>query len=226
MTRKLLAESFGTFALVFAGTGAITIDEISGGIVSHVGIALTFGLVVLATIYAIGDVSGAHINPAVTLGFWFAGRLAGRSVIPYILSQCLGALLASGLLRISFVNHPTLGVCRPSGPSSQAFLLEAVLTCFLMFVILNVSSGSKEKGLTAGIAVGAVITLGALFAGPISGACMNPARSLSPALVTGQLSSLWIYLSAPVLGTLLAVGACQCVQGQGCCDSTTTEKRQ
>ena len=226
MMRKLLAESFGTFALVFAGTGAITIDEISGGIVSHVGIALTFGLVVLATIYAIGDVSGAHINPAVTLGFWFAGRLAGRCVIPYILSQCLGALVASGLLRILFVNHPTLGICQPSGSSSQAFLLEVILTWFLMFVILNVSSGSKEKGLMAGVAVGAVITLGSLFAGPISGASMNPARSLSPALVTGQLSSLWIYLSAPVLGTLLSVGACQCVQGQGCCDSTRREKRQ
>ncbi len=223
MTQRLLAECLGTFALVFAGTGAITINEVSGGMVSHVGIALTFGLVVLATIYAIGDVSGAHINPAVTLGFWFAGRLERRRVFPYISSQCLGALLASGILRLLFRDHLTLGATQPSGSSAQSFFLEVILTWFLMFVILSVSSGSKEKGLMAGVAIGSVIALEALLGGPISGASMNPARSLAPALVTGQLSHLWIYLSAPVLGALVAVGACQCVQGEGCCGPTHKE---
>ncbi len=223
MLRRLLAECFGTFALVFAGTGAITINEVSGGVVSHVGIALTFGLVVLAAIYAIGHVSGAHINPAVTLGFWFAGRLERGWVLPYILSQCLGALLASGMLRLLFGNHLTLGVTRPSGSASQSFVLEIILTWFLMFVILSVSSGSKEKGLMAGVAIGSVIALEALFAGPISGASMNPARSLAPALVTGQLSHLWVYLAAPVLGALAAVGACRCVQDEGCCGPTRKE---
>jgi len=218
-----MAECFGTFALVFAGTGAITIDEVSGGAVSHVGIALTFGLVVLATIYAIGRVSGAHINPAVTLGFWFAGRLERVWVLPYILSQCLGGLLASGMLRLLFSDYLTLGATQPSGPAFQSFVLEIILTWFLMFVILSVSSGSREEGLMAGVAIGSVIALEALFAGPISGASMNPARSLAPALVTGQLSHLWIYLTAPVLGALAAVGACRCVQGEGCCGPTRKE---
>lgn len=223
MARRLLAECFGTFALVFAGTGAITIDEVSGGAVSHVGIALTFGLVVLATIYAIGNVSGAHINPAVTLGFWFAGRMERGWVLPYVSSQCLGALAASGILRLLFDNSLTLGATRPSGSPSQSFVLEVILTWFLVFVILSVSSGSKEKGLMAGVAIGSVIALEALFAGPISGASMNPARSLAPALVTGQLGHLWIYLAAPVLGALAAVGACRCVQGEECCGPTRKE---
>ena len=158
-----------------------------------------------------------------TLGFWFAGRLERGWVLPYILSQCLGALLASGVLRLLFGNHLTLGATRPSGPSSQSFLLEIILTWFLMFVILSVSSGSKEKGLMAGVAPGSVIALEALFAGPISGASMNPARSLAPALVTGQLSHLWIYLTAPVLGALVAVGACRCVQDEECCGPTQKE---
>ena len=128
MARRLLAECFGTFALVFAGTGAITVNEVSGGVVSHVGIALTFGLVVLATIYAIGNVSGAHINPAVTLGFWFAGRLERVWVLPYILSQCLGGLLASGILRLLFSNYLTLGATRPAGSAFQSFVLEIILT--------------------------------------------------------------------------------------------------
>ena len=218
--RRLLAECFGTFALVFAGTGAITINEVSGGVVSHVGISLTFGLVVLSTIYAIGNVSGAHINPAVTLGFWFAGRLERAWVLPYILSQCLGGLLASGILRLLFSNYLTLGVTRPSGSVSQSFVLEIILTWFLMFVILSMSSGSKEKGLMAGAAIGSVIAMEALFAGPISGASMNPARSLAPALVTGQLGDIWIYLTAPVLGALIGVGTCRCVQDKESCGPT------
>jgi aquaporin Z len=215
--RALAAELFGTFVLVFAGTGAIVINEVRGG-VSHVGVALTFGLVVLALIYALGEVSGAHLNPAVTVGFFVAGRFPARRVLPYVLSQCLGAALASGLLRLLFLGEATsLGATRPAGPDLQSFVLEAVLTLFLMFVILSVSTGAKEKGIMAGVAVGAVIALEALFAGPVCGASMNPARSLAPALVSGRLEHLWVYLAAPVLGAALAVPTCRCVHERPCC---------
>jgi aquaporin Z len=215
--RKLAAELFGTFALVFAGTGAIVINDVSGGTVTHVGIALTFGLIVLAMIYAVGDVSGAHLNPAVTLGFFAARRFEGRWVVPYIVSQCAGALLASFALRLLFPTNATLGATLPAGDAVQSFVLEAILTLLLMFVILSVSTGSKEKGVLAGVAVGSVIALEALFAGPISGASMNPARSLAPALVSLRLESLWVYLAAPVLGACAGVLACRCVQEPGCC---------
>jgi aquaporin Z len=215
--RKLSAELMGTFALIFAGTGAIVINDVSGGTVSHVGVALTFGLVVLALIYALGDVSGAHLNPVVTLGFFVARRFPAESVLPYLGSQCLGALLASFCLRLLFPDHRTLGATLPAGSELQSFFVELFLSCFLMFVILSVSTGAKEKGITAGIAIGAVIALEALFAGPICGASMNPARSLAPAIVSLHLESLWIYLTAPVLGALLAIAACRCVHEKPCC---------
>ena len=208
---------------MFAGTGAIVINQVSGGAITHVGIALTFGLVVLAMIYTLGDVSGAHLNPAVTLGFWAARRFPAASVAPYLVSQCLGALAASGLLRVLFPQNELLGATLPAGEAGQSFILEVVLTALLMFVILNVSTGAKEKGVTAGIAVGAVIALEALFAGPICGASMNPARSLAPALVAGHLEHLWVYLTAPVLGALLAVLGCRCVQAEGCCCADTAK---
>src|SRR5262249_46511855 len=144
--RKIAAEVLGTFALVFAGTGAIVINEVSGGAVSHVGIALTFGLIVLAMIYALGDVSGAHLNPAVTLGIFAARRFPGRWVAPYVVGQCAGALLASLAVRVMFPQSATLGATVPAGGASQSFALEAILTFLLMFVILSVSTGSKEKG--------------------------------------------------------------------------------
>jgi aquaporin Z len=203
--KKLVAELIGTFCLVFAGTGAIIINHESAGTVSHVGISLTFGLIVLAMIYAIGDVSGAHLNPAVTLGFWAARRFQIGRVVPYIVSQCVGALLASLILRAMFPGHESLGATLPAGSVFQSFALEAILTAILMFVILCVSTGPKEKGIMAGIAVGAVIALEALFAGPICGASMNPARSLAPALIAVKLADLWIYLIAPVLGAFLGV---------------------
>src|SRR5205809_1708896 len=190
MMRPLISEMFGTFALVFFGTGAIVVNDLSDGIVSHAGIALTFGLIVLAMIYALGDISGAHLNPAVTMGFWAARRLPSRLVLPYITSQLLGAIAASLLLRRFFLNHSTLGATHPAGTSMQSFVLEIVLTLVLMFVILAVSTGAKERGITAGIAVGAVIALEALFAGPISGASMNLARSFAPALVSTSRKSL------------------------------------
>ena len=217
MKRKLAAEAIGTFCLVFAGTGAIVVDHLSGGAVTHVGVALTFGLVVLAMIYALGEVSGAHFNPAVTLGFWFARRLPGRLVPPYMLAQCAGALTASLTLRLIFPTEATLGATRPAGSAAQSFVLELILTAILMFVILSVSSGAREKGITAGVVVGAVIALEALFAGPICGASMNPARSLAPALVSLHLASLWIYLAAPALGALIGVTACRSVSEADCC---------
>ena len=215
--KKIAAEFLGTFALVFAGTGAIIINDVSGGTITHVGVALTFGLVVLAMIYTLGDISGAHLNPAVTLGFCSARRFPARDVLPYILAQCAGALLASGILKLLFPAHQNLGATHPAGSAMQAFVLETVLTFLLMFVVLNVSTGAKEKGVTAGIAIGAVIGLEAMFAGPITGASMNPARSFAPALLSGHMADLWIYLAAPVLGALVAVAACCCVREKGCC---------
>jgi aquaporin Z len=202
MGRKLVAELFGTFTLVFAGTGAIVVNDVHGGAVTHVGIALTFGLVVLAMVYAVGDVSGAHLNPAVTFGFTAAGRFAARDAVPYIASQLAGAFLASVLLRALFPTHATLGATLPAGPAWQSFVFELVLTLILMFVIMRVSTAAKEKGITAGIAVGAVIGLEAMFAGPVCGASMNPARSLAPAVVSGHVEHLWVYLTAPPLGAL------------------------
>jgi aquaporin NIP len=201
--KRYVAEAIGTFALVFAGTGAIVINEVTGE-VSHVGIALTFGLVVMAMIYAVGDVSGAHLNPAVTAGFWFARRLPGSTVLPYVGSQLVGALAASGLLWTMFQGS-SLGATHPNGSVLRTFTLESVLTAMLMFVILGVATGSKEKGLLAGVAIGGAIAFEALFAGPISGASMNPARSLAPAIFSGALGDVWIYLAAPVLGAGIGV---------------------
>ena len=218
--KKYAAEFIGTFALVFAGTGAIVVNKASGGAITHVGIALTFGLIVLAMIYTVGDISGAHLNPAVTTGFWISRRFPGRLVVPYLASQFGGAVAASGVLRFLFPQDPLLGSTLPTGPAMQSFVLEVLLTAVLMFVILGVSTGAKEKGITAGIVVGSVIALEAMFGGPISGASMNPARSLAPALISGHFASLWIYFTAPVLGAALGVLACWCVRDD--CSSSKT----
>ena len=222
--RKLAAELFGAFVLVFAGTGAIVTNEMSGGTVSHIGIALTFGLVVLSMIYALGDVSGCHLNPAVSIGFFVARRFDGRMVIPYMISQCSGAILASFTLCLLFPTSTTLGATTPAGSALQSFVVEFLLTLILMFVILSVSTGSKEKGMMAGVAIGSVIALEALFAGPISGASMNPARSLAPALVSMNFTNLSIYIFAPILGACASVFVCRCVQEPGCCCRETTKE--
>ncbi len=203
--KKYLAEAIGTFALVFCGTGAIVINQETGGAVTHVGISITFGLIVAAMIYSIGDISGAHLNPAVTIAFWAAQLFPVKEVVPYILSQCCGAFIASLILKGLFPLNNTLGSTIPAGSDTQSFVLEFILTLLLMFVILHVAKGSKEQGMFAGLAIGSVVLLEAMFAGPICGASMNPARSLAPGVVSGNIGELWIYLVAPIAGAVAAV---------------------
>jgi aquaporin Z len=210
--KPLVAEFLGTFILVFAGTGAAVVNQVSNGTVSHVGVALTFGLVVLTVIYAIGDVSGAHINPAVTLGFCVSRRFPWSSLLPYVGVQCLGALAASATLHYLFPANETLGATLPAGPPMQSFVLELIFTGVLMFVVLNVSQGAKERGITAGLVIGSVIAWEAMMGGPVSGASMNPARSLGPAVVSHHLESLWLYWAAPCLGAICGVIACHLVR--------------
>jgi len=213
LARKLAAEFCGTFCLVLVGTGAIVVNDVSGGGVTPVGIALCFGLVVLAMILAVGDVSGSHINPAVTCGLCAAGQFPAAQVIPYVVSQCAGAIAASSLLRLLFPGHATLGATLPAGSEAQSFCFEVLLTAILMFTILNVSARPLVRLATVAMAVGAVIAMSALWAGPVCGASLNPARSLAPALLTGHYTSLWLYLVAPVCGALGGVIAWRAVRG-------------
>lgn len=202
---KYIAELLGTFALVFCGTGAIVIDQQSGGAVTHVGVAITFGFIVMAMIYSLGDISGAHMNPAVTIAFTIAKRFKLKQVFPYILSQLAGAFLASTTLHYLFPANDALGATLPAGSEIQSFILEFILTFFLMLVIINVATGSKEQGMFAGLAIGSTVLLEAMFAGPICGASMNPARSISPAIVSGHIEHLWIYIVAPITGAAFAI---------------------
>lgn len=202
--KKYLAELVGTFILVFVGTGAIVINDLFGS-VGHLGIGISFGLVVMAMIYAIGEISGAHINPAVSIAFWVSKRFSGKEVLPYVLFQLIGALLASLCVKLIFPTHELLGATLPAGAWEQSFVLELILTFILMFVILQVSSGSKETGIMAGTAIGAVVAFEAIFAGPVCGASMNPARSIAPALVSGHLEHLWVYMVSTTAGAILAV---------------------
>lgn len=209
---KYIAELVGTFALVFCGTGAIVINELSGGAIGHQGIAITFGLIVMVMVYSIGELSGAHINPAVSIAFTLAKKFPVQQLLPYIIAQVLGALLASGLLRFLFPEATGLGETLPAGSIQQSFGLEVVLSFFLMFVIFQVVSSTQEISHWAGAAIGATVLLEAMFAGPICGASMNPARSIGPAVVNGNLTHLWAYIIAPILGMLLSVGIWKILQ--------------
>ena len=204
--KKYWAELIGTFILVFSGTGAIVINELYGS-VTHLGVGLTFGLVVMVIIYSIGEISGAHINPAVSIALWVAKRLDGKEVFPYILFPLRGAFFASFTIKMLFPESNLLGATLPAGSWEQSFILEFILTFILMFVILQVSSGSKETGTMAAIAIGAIVGLEAIFAGPVCGASMNPARSIAPAVMAGHLTHLWLYIVATTLGAVASVGA-------------------
>lgn len=218
--KKYISEFLGTFALIFCGTGAMTINEVTGGSVTHVGIAITWGLIVMAMIYAFGEISGAHFNPAVTISFAFAKRFSWKEVPAYILAQLLGAILASTMLFVLFPESEYLGMTVSSfNEPWRAFVLELLLTYFLMLTIINVSTGSKEVGVMAGIAIGGVVGLEAMFAGPMTNASMNPVRSIAPAIISGHYENLWLYILAPIIGALLAVISCKLVKGNNCCRS-------
>jgi MIP family channel proteins len=226
--QKFVSELIGTYALVFFGAGAIVVNDLYDGPLGHLGISAIFGLIVMAMIYTFGGSSGAHINPAVTVGFWLSGKFPAKQVPTYILAQVSGAILASLTISLLFAEHATLGATIPSGSFLQSFILEVILTFFLMLVIMHVSTGAKELGVIAGIAIGGTVFVEALFAGPISGASMNPARSLGPALVSDNLSTLWLYLVAPIVGAIMAIGICRMIKGKDCCvdpkTSASTEK--
>ena len=216
--KNYISEFIGTFAMIFCGTGAMTINEITGGDVTHVGIGITWGLIVMAMIYAFGEISGAHFNPAVSIAFAYAKKFSWKEVPKYIFFQVAGAFASSSLLMWLFPKSELLGATIPTVDVWRAFVLELILTFFLMVVIINVSTGSKEAGMMAGIAIGSVVLLEALFAGPITNASMNPARSLAPNIVSGNIKGLWLYILAPIIGALLAVVSCKFVKHENCCD--------
>jgi MIP family channel proteins len=202
----LIAEFIGTFFLVFAGTGAIVVDSISHE-VTHVGVSIVFGLVIAVLIYALGHVSGAHFNPAVTVGFWALGEFPAKRVPWYVAMQLLGAIAASALLLVMFGKTGGLGVTLPQAAEATSLILETAMTFLLVFVIFGSAVHGKAVKSFAGIAIGGTIALDALFGGPISGASMNPARSLGPALVSGTWTNQWIYVLGPLIGAVLAVAA-------------------
>lgn len=213
LPRALAAEAIGTFALVFAGAGALMVDAKTQAL-GHVGVALTFGLVIMAMIYAVGHISGAHFNGAVTFAFALTRHFPWNRAAGYWLAQAAGAMAAAALLRAALGDVANVGATLPSGSERQAFLFELVMSAFLMFVILAVATDTRAVGEAAAIAIGGTIALDALFGGPISGASMNPMRSLGPAVASGAFESLWLYIVAPVLGTSVGALLYQFVRGE------------
>ena len=215
--KNYIAEIIGTFSMIFCGCGAMVINDFTGGTITHPGVAITWGLIVMAMIYAFGDISGAHFNPAVTVGFAVAKKFRWSEVPKYLVSQFIGAISASLILLYLFPESD-LGATLPTIEPLKVFIIELLLSFFLMVVIINVSTGSKEIGPIAGIAIGSVILLEAMFAGPLTKASMNPIRSLAPALALGDFTQLWVYLTAPFIGMFLAVYSCKLVKSDNCCD--------
>lgn len=213
---EYLAELVGTFFLILFGCGAMVVNA-ETGVIGHGGVAAAFGLIVMILIYAIGNISGAHMNPAVTLAFTIARGFPRYKIAPFVSAQILGACLAAALLRIGFPNDDTLGATQTSIGITGGFVCEFILSFLLMFVILNVTTGHREKGIMAGVAIGATVGLEALVGGPLTNASMNPARSIGPALLSGTLDNLWLYLVAPTLGMLAATPFCAWIQGPDCC---------
>lgn len=206
LARAMLAEMIGTFALVLAGTGAVVSNAVSDGALGHVGVSLTFGLVIMVMIYATGHISGAHFNPAVTLAFALVRHFPAERVLPYMAAQFIGAIAGSAAVRFLIAsggNAGGLGVTHPVNGALSGAIFEGILTFILMFVIMAVATDVRAVGQAAAIAIGGTIGLEALFAGPITGASMNPARSLGPALVAGDFADLWVYLVGPVAGAAL-----------------------
>lgn len=202
--KKYVAEFLGTFILIFVGIGSIVVDQHTNGSIGLIGIAICWGVAVTALIYAFGNISGTHLNPAVTLTFWMVRLLPGKDVLPYLIAQILGAFVATGTLKYLFPAEIFLGETQPLGYPFRSFVLEIVISFILMTVILFTSQGSKETGILAGLAIGGTILFLVIFAGPISGTSMNPTRSLAPAMITGHAENLWIYLTAPFAGMFLA----------------------
>jgi MIP family channel proteins len=215
LARRALAEGLAAFALVFAGCGAIVADAEYGGALGTVGVALAFGLVIMVMVYATGHLSGAHINPAITLAFTFTRHFPAREALAYIVAQLVGATLGAILLLAVWTNQPAaLGATVPSVGAGSAVIYELLLTAFLMFVIMAVATDTRAVGPAAAIAIGGVIGLDALFGGPVTGASMNPARSLGPALASGEWRDFWVYLAGPIVGAALGALAYQLVRGE------------
>lgn len=201
--KRYISELIGTYILVFCGTGVIVVNQVNEGAVGHIGICIVWGIVVMAVVYGFGSISGAHINPAVTIGFAVAKKFELKEVFPYIAFQIIGALLASFTLKFLFPDQTNLGETLPFGSEMQTFILEVLITYMLMLIILLVSQNEDVTEYTA-VAVGGFVLLAAMFAGPISGASMNPARSIGPAVASFNLTSLWVYLASAVIGAILA----------------------
>jgi len=222
--RKLAAEFIGTFMLVFAGCGAVVVDTLTGGAISHVGVALTFGLVIMVMIYAVGHISGAHFNPAVTIAFTAVRHFPVKSAAGYIAAQIAGAICAAFLLRLLFGEVANLGATLPNPEIAMVvdmpaeflvIVVELVISFALMFVIMAVATDTRAIGELAGVAIGSTVALISLFAGPVTGSSMNPARSIGPALVSGEMSLLFIYIAAPIAGTLIGAFAYRAICGCG-----------
>jgi aquaporin NIP len=224
LVKKVCAEMIGTFALVFGGCGAIVVNEISKGQIGHLGISTTFGLIIMVMIYATGHISGAHFNPAVTIAFASVGRFEWREVPAYVIGQLVAAVAAAFVLKFLFGDIAHLGTTGISIGIGQAFVLEILITFMLMFVITSVATDSRAVGQQAGWAIGGTVLLAAIFAGPMSGASMNPARSLGPALASGTFDVLWLYMIAPIIGAVLGAHCYRLIRcggdetdAAGCC---------